>query len=209
MLHNSLPLKYEQLRPVCQSRACQRETGSVRSLMKQRAMLCRPHRSLEGALAFALQWPGPNSDVTLCGKNTTQTAVLKRLQRDKRSRKSYFSIRDSFSYYKNNTWEIGQDGGVERPCNHLLLWAPQNQNSTKKSSMKKTRAYQEISTTKDVMKEPQHRVGGADWLYNQVPYPWGDNVQTGEQLECRGSPRGMRILSPILGSLAWGSYTGR
>ena len=65
--------------------------------------------------------------------------------------------------------------------------------------MKNTRTYQKSSTTKDIKKEPwQDRQERQTW-YSQVPYSQVGNPQTGEHFYCRGSPKGVRGLSPNTG----------
>lgn len=51
------------------------------------------------------------------------------------------------------------------------------------------------------------QVGGMDLQYNPILYSWVRDPQTLEELYCRDSPIGVRVLSPKASSSVWGSWT--
>ena len=107
-------------------------------------------------------------------------------------------------------WRCEQDGEVGRPCAHLLPQEYQNYNYLQSNYLWEwPKDWQKrFSTTKDMKKEPQ-RDGWEEWSqYSQDPHPRVTTHKQKDNNDYRGSPQGVRGLSPTLGSFAWGSCTG-
>ena len=96
--------------------------------------------------------------------------------------------------------EIGQNGRIERPWAHLLLWTHQNHNHLWNYLMKNTGTSHKRSTTKGKERTTEKWVGRVDSWYSQVPYSKMGKSQTAEILYCRDSPMGERAMSPTSGS---------
>ena len=82
-----------------------------------------------------------------------------------------------------------------------------SQLSAEQPSMQKTGIYQKRSTTEDVRKEPQ-RDGQERWTRDIIKSHTTDlsDPRTGEELQCRGSPTGVKVLNPTSGSPAGGVW---
>ena len=76
-------------------------------------------------------------------------------------------------------WEIGQDGGVERPWAHLLTRSHQNHKHLQNCQQWKTGTYKgkKKTTTEDKLYTSRRQVGRVDWWYSQVPYFWVGDPQ--------------------------------
>ena len=98
----------------------------------------------------------------------------------------------------NNLRESNQDAGVERrPRIDVLSRAHKNHNYLyNKPSMKRPEPTgKHLLQCKPIKKATRRRVGGTDTQYNQILCPLG-----GWPTNWRGSPTGVRALSPTLGS---------
>ena len=89
---------------------------------------------------------------------------------------------------------------------HLLSQAHQNRNYLPNNHPCK-RLEPTRSTTEDIRKEPQ-RAWQEQWTRGIIKSHTTDlsDPRTGEELQCRGSPTGVKVLNPTSGSPGWGVW---
>ena len=91
-----------------------------------------------------------------------------------------------------------------------LMSTPKSQLNAEQPSIKKTETYQKrYCTSKDIGRSLMRWQEGHTHNIIISHTLQGGDPQTREQLHCRSSPTGLRVLSPMSGSLAWGSGIGR